>query len=310
MPKFIRSSLRILLTLFIILNIVAIFHAYKFTHFAKGEAERIDPNNLTTGQKIKMLLLGVNNPKPVNDQVPQHPFETITIKSNVQLECWYVPHDSAKGTVVVFHGYIASKSTQLSRAEELYKMGYNLMMVDFMGSGGSEGYRTTIGYDEAEEVKDVYNYLAAKGEKNIYLFGTSMGAAAILKALHEYKELTPSGIIIECPFGSMYKTVCARFKAVSAPAFPIAPVLVFWGGTINGFWAFGHAPEEYAKSVTCPTLLLAGGRDERVSNEEITDIFGNLNGEKTLKVYANAGHESYLNDHKEEWLNDVSSFLK
>ena len=94
------------------------------------------------------------------------------------------------------------------------------MMVDFMGSGGSEGYRTTIGYEEGEEVKDVYNYLVAKGEKNIYLFGTSMGAAAILKALHEYKEVTPAGIIIECPFGSMYKTVCARFKAVSAPSFP------------------------------------------------------------------------------------------
>jgi alpha-beta hydrolase superfamily lysophospholipase len=309
LQKAVRRTLRLFLLLFVFLNVIAIFHAYKFTHFAKGDAERIDPNNLNTGQKIKLLLFGVNNPKPVNDKVPAHPFETIKIKSNVMLECWYIPHDSAKGIVVFFHGYIASKSTQLERAEEVYNMGYNLVMVDFMGSGGSEGYQTTIGYEEAQEVKDVYNYLAAKGEKNIYLFGTSMGAVAILKSLHDYKEVAPKGIIIECPFGSMYKTVCARFSSVGAPTFPIAPLLVFWGGAINGFWAFGHNPSEYARSVTCPVLLLAGGKDERVSNEEITDIYAHLQGKKTLKMYTNAGHESYLNDYKDEWISDVKTFL-
>lgn len=57
--------------------------------------------------------------------------------------------------------------------------------------------------------------------------------------------------MIECPFGSMYKTVCARFKTMNAPTFPMAGLLVFWGGMQNNFWAFEHNPTEYAKNINC-----------------------------------------------------------
>jgi alpha-beta hydrolase superfamily lysophospholipase len=92
--------------------------------------------------------------------------------------------------------------------------------------------------------------------------GTSMGAAAILKYLDD-GGTQPAGIIIECPYGTMYETVCARFKMVGAPTFPMAAFLVFWGGLENGFWAFGHNPATYARSVQCPALLIYGGKDDR-----------------------------------------------
>lgn len=307
--KLIRRTLNALLGVFVLLNVVAVFHAYKFTHFSKKPAPKIDVSHLATADKLKMAVFGVNNARPVNEKQPAHPYRTVTINSNVKLECWEVKHPRPMGTVIFFHGYIASKSTQLERAEEFYQLGYSLLLVDFMGSGGSEGYETTIGYREAAEVKDVYEYLAKAGEQNIYLFGTSMGAAAILKAMHDYPAMAPRGIILECPFGSMYKTVCARFKTMSAPAFPMAGLLVFWGGAINGFWAFGHNPQEYARSVKCPALLMCGGKDERVSREEIDCIYSNLQGEKFVKIYPGAGHESYLNDYREEWVKDISAFL-
>lgn len=339
--RLVRRIISIALVLFAVLNIIAIFHAWKFTHFSKTAHGKIDVNHLTIGQKIKMAIFGVDVAKPVNSRRPSYPFESVKIQSNVLLDCWLLKHDSAKrslvidcwqansdtaarawvqdcwhadcapreGTVIFFHGYIADKSTQLGRAEELYKMGYDVLLVDFMGSGNSEGYETTIGYMEAQEVKDAYNYLKAKSEKNIYLFGTSMGAAAVLKALHDYPAITPNGVILECPFGSMYQAVCARFRAMNAPAFPMAPLLVFWGGAINGFWAFNHNPAEYAKSVKCPVLLLSGGKDERVSKEEIDEIYNNLQGEKILKIYPNAGHESYLNSYREDWRKDIAGFI-
>ena len=74
------------------------------------------------------------------------------------------------------------KSSLLDKAEIFLNLGYNTFLVDFMGSGGSDGNQTTIGFYEAEEVKTAFNYLEACGEKNIILFGTSMGAAAIMKA--------------------------------------------------------------------------------------------------------------------------------
>jgi alpha-beta hydrolase superfamily lysophospholipase len=146
------------------------------------------------------LIFGVNNPRPVNKSVPNEKFETITLKSYKTIECWKIKSDSSKGTVILFHGYGGSKSTMLDKSDEFGKLGYSTLLVDFLGSGGSEGNQTTVGFKEAEDVKTCYDYLVSQGEQKIFLFGTSMGAVAILKAISDY-DIQPAGIIIECPFG-------------------------------------------------------------------------------------------------------------
>jgi len=291
------------------MNIVAIFHSYKFTHFADSKTEKTkNPTKLTTGQKIKTLIFGVNNPRPENTSVPTTDYKTIKLKSNKKIECWDIKAENPKGTIILFHGFSADKSSMLDKSNVFRELGYNTLLVDFMGSGGSEGNQTTIGFLEAEQVKTCYDYLTENGENNIYLFGTSMGAVAIMKSISD-NGITPNGIIIECPFGSMYETVSARFKAMNAPTFPMAGLLVFWGGLQNGFWAFGHNPTGYAKHINCPTLLLYGAKDEKVSREEIDEIFKNLVGQKTLKIYNNAGHENYLTKYQTEWTQDVEQFI-
>jgi uncharacterized protein len=313
--KYFKRTVWFLSLLFLSMNVVAYFHAYKFTHFADTAVEKTpSPEQLSTFSKIKTLLTGVNNPRPTNKPVVESvAFETIILQSNKRIECWYSKSsqtvDSIKGTVAIFHGYSGEKSSMVDKAEEFHKLGYNTILVDFMGSGGSEGNQTTLGYKEAEQVKTVYEYLSAQGEQNIYLFGTSMGAVAILKAIHDY-NIKPEKIIIECPFGSMYQTTCARFRIMKAPIFPMAGLLVFWGGVQNGFWAFGHNPVKYASGVDSPTLLLYGENDKNVSRGEIDAIFANLNCKKTLKTYKLAGHENYLLKYKNQWVADVSSFLQ
>jgi alpha-beta hydrolase superfamily lysophospholipase len=292
------------------MNVVAFFHAYKFTHFSKAKMTRTkDPAKLSATQKLNTLIFGVNNPRPTNNRHPSQKFETVILKSNKEIKCWYIPHSTSKGTVIIYHGFSGNKSLMLDKADEFYNLGYSILLVDFMGSGGSEGRQTTIGYFEAEQVKTSFDYVLNKGEKNIYLFGTSMGSVAIMKAIHDFR-FSPSGIIIECPFGSMYKTVCARFKLMNAPSFPMAGLLVFWGGVQNGFWAFGHNPTEYAKEIRCPTLLLYGGLDKKVSRDETEKMFSNLGGKKQLIVYPKAGHENLLDNDPRAWRQDVSTFLE
>lgn len=298
-----------LLIVFLLLNIVAYFHAYKFTHFGDNNLVRTrDPKELTLIRKIKSVAFGINNPRPTNTQFPSKPFQTIKLKSNKTIECWLVKTANAKGTVVLFHGFAGEKSSLLEKSLIFEQLGYNTMLVDFMGSGGSEGNQTTIGFFEAEEVKTCFNYLKSLGENKIYLWGTSMGAVAIMKAINDY-DIEPTAIMIECPFGSMYKTVCARFRLMHAPTFPMAGLLVFWGGLQNRFWAFGHNPINYAKKITCPTLLMYGELDDKVSKEEIDKIFANIPGQKQLKTYPLARHENYLNKYEHQWKADVLNFL-
>lgn len=288
---------------------MAMFHSYKLTHFTDYKIKKTEnPTKLSRVQKIKTLFFGVSNPRPKNVSFPNRKYETIKLESNKVIECWSIQSQKPKGTVIIFHGFGGDKSSMLDKSEIFITLGYSTFLVDFMGSGGSEGNQTTIGFFEAEQVKSCFNFLKEKGEKNILIFGTSMGAVAIMKAIHDF-DLKPTSIIIECPFGSMYETVCARFKTMNAPTFLMAGLLVFWGGVQNGFWAFGHNPTEYAKKIKCPTLLLYGAKDEKVSLKEINTIFKNLKGKKKLKIYTNAGHENYLNDYKSEWIKDVNTFL-
>lgn len=294
---------------FLSINIIAIFHSYKFTHFSeKSNIRTNDPKELSSGEKIITLITGVNNPKPVNKAFPSREYQTIKLQSNKEIECWNIPIENSIGTIVLFHGFSGEKSVMLDKSDFFNALGYNTFLVDFMGSGGSEGNQTTIGYYESEQVKTAFNYLKERGDEKIILYGTSMGAAAIMKSVYDY-NIQPKGIILEYPFGYMYKTVCARFKMMNVPCFPMAGLLVFWGGVQNGFPAFKHNPVNYAKEINCPTLLLYGEDDERVSREETDEIFSNLNGEKYLKIYKNVGHDNFLKLNKEEWSNDIIEYI-
>ena len=95
------------------------------------------PADLGFGQKIKALLFGINNPRPANNSTPARNFATISIQSNKKIECWFIKADSAKGSVILFHGYGGEKSSMLDKADEFLNLGYNTLLVDFMGAGGS-----------------------------------------------------------------------------------------------------------------------------------------------------------------------------
>lgn len=295
---------------FVLLNIVVYNHAYQFTHFADEKGQRVKPEDLSFGKKIKVIFTGVDNPKPVNDKLPNKPFEMVAIEGDVRLKGWLIEVDSSKGVVVLFHGYSGSKSGLVAYAEEFNKMDFSTLLIDFRGSGGSEGDQTTIGFKEAKDVKATFDFIKNKfPNQEIILFGTSMGAVSIMKAVADL-GVQPNKIILECPFGTMRQTVKKRFEAMNLPSFPLADLLMFYGGIQTGFNPYKHKPMEYAKDVKITTLLLYGKHDARVTLEETEGIYENLSGQKELVILENSGHENYLNNDKKDWLSSIKKFIK
>ncbi|NOS91373.1 MAG: prolyl oligopeptidase family serine peptidase [Cyclobacteriaceae bacterium] len=305
--KIVRFSIWLVAVGFVFANVLAIIHSYRFTHFEEPALGK-KINNNASSVALKSLFTGVQNPPPVSSKMPAVPFETVVLQSNRKIECWYIKQANAIGTIILFHSYAAEKSSLLDHEQIFQQFGYNTLLVDFMGSGNSEGNQTTIGFKETTQVRTAFEFVQKQGEQTIYLFGVSMGAVAIMKALAD-DPMQVNGIIIECPFGTMYQTVQARFRLMKLPSFPFASMIVFWGGVQNGFWAFGHNPVAYASKINCPTLLLYGAKDNRVSREETQAIFTNLAGEKFLKIYHEAGHERYLLRYRDVWKDDVHQFL-
>ncbi|MEO6405911.1 MAG: alpha/beta hydrolase [Ferruginibacter sp.] len=311
MRKATRILFKFLVSLFVILNIIVAFHAYKFTHFYNPGEVVIKPAAQKTGwDKTKEILFGFNAIKQQN-QVADSNYKTIyfTTLDNLKLEAWYMPADSTRGTVALFHGHGSKKSAVLSEAAVFHKLGYNTILLDFRAHGNSEGNTTTIGYKEAEDVKLVYDYLKEKHEQHIILYGISMGASTITKAINDY-QLEPEKIILDMPFASLPDAVVGRVKMMKLPAQPISTLLTFWGGVEHGFWAFNMKPAEYAKKIICPVLLQRGAQDNRVTQNETEWIYQNISTEKKLVIYQSAGHESLCKKEPEKWQQEVAAFLK
>jgi uncharacterized protein len=272
------------------------------------------PESLSFFQKIKVLFVGVQIPKPRNQWTPANvglDYQTIRFggTSGQDLEAWFIPADHPKALCIAFPGYAGSKSTLLHPAQVFHTLGYEVLLVDFHGCGGSVGNQTSIGYFEANDVTAAANLAAARWPNQpIFLYGQSMGGAAILRAVADL-GVHPRAIIIESVFDRLLSTVENRFYSIGIPAFPTARILVFWGGVQNGYNAFKLNPADYATRVTCPAFVLQGGKDPRVPNAEAQNIFDHLAGPKQLEIFSNCGHCGALSGDRPRWISEVTTFL-
>lgn len=302
-----------LFVLLLLANVLIAVHCYKLTHVDE-DAPPLGYNSLNVSflEKLKVAIGGIDYPKP---KAASHPNkgEEITIKSREgDLSGWLIKSDSLSlGTVLLFHGFMDQKSAMLPKAEVFLKIGYDVLLVDFMGAGDSYGNQTTMGYLEAQNVIDVYEYVNQNicPEGKIYLSGFSMGAVAIMKALHD-QTMKVDGVILEAPYSTLRNTVGSRAVLLGFPVEPVASIFTFWIGAVNGFNGFDMEPIRYAKSMEIPVLLLCGEEDPYISNEEVESIYDALaSKDKTMHLFESCFHESYLAKHPQEWIALVNIFL-
>lgn len=309
-----RFGVGLVLLAFVGLNVMAYLQARAMTCFVNGGERTAKPESLNFLQKCTVLLTGIRLPRPVNQQTPANlglPFETVTLTNarGIRLEAWLIRQPAGKGTVLLFHGYGASKDSLLPAAGEFHRLGYETLLVDFYGSGGSQGDETSVGVHEADDVDAAFQFARRQFPgQPVILYGTSMGAAAILRAVHT-RKIDPEALILECPFDRLLSTVQNRFHSMHLPAFPCAQLLVFWGGIQQGYNGFEYNPANYVREVRCPLLLLHGEKDPRVTLAQMNRLAQNLNAAGRYRVFAGLEHQSYVSARPDEWRGYVTEFL-
>jgi alpha-beta hydrolase superfamily lysophospholipase len=283
-------------------------------HFSTAERRTPSPQSLSVWQKVQVLICGVTVPRPENNRSPEDlgvPGEIVHCVSDdgVHLEGWLISARNPRGTVLLFHGYAASRSAVLEEARALHEMGFTVVLFDFRGSGGSEGNTTTLGYLEAKDVAAAVNHARERGlSRPLVLYGQSMGSAAILRSIAAL-NVKPDYVILESAFARMLGTVRNRFSLMGVPSFPTAELLVFWGGVQVGFSGFDHNPEEYARTCRCDVLLLHGADDRQALPAEGEAVCNNLQGTKKLVLFEGAGHTSLFGSNPQRWREVVGAFL-
>ncbi len=108
------------------------------------------------------------------------PFEDVYIQAeeNIKIHGWLIKSPLAQSTLIFFHGNAGNIGDRLGKIELFYRMGLNILIIDYRGYGKSEGYPTENGvYKDAVAA---YDYLRErddmKGQK-IVGYGASLGGA-------------------------------------------------------------------------------------------------------------------------------------
>jgi alpha-beta hydrolase superfamily lysophospholipase len=303
----------VLFVQFLLINISAALYAYKFTRLYAPDTKasaQVPSKNIFV--KTWRLFSGPRFYKLAETDQPVFPYNTLALKTkdNNRVEAWYGRADSAsRGTVILFHGLMVNKAVVLQQAYEFRYWGYNVMLVDARGHGNSDGNFTTIGFRESEDVTLAYNYVRGLGEKNIFLWGMSMGAVEIIKAVAEDK-LEPAGIILEMPFISLQSHIKNRVSAIGFPKQPFGFIITAWIGIERGFNGLDFNMMRYTKQVKCPVLMQHGSRDQLAPLNEAKEIYNSLaTANKKLVIYEGANHESFLQKNPTLWRQEVYAFL-
>lgn len=307
------ALLALLALLGLLPNGLAYLHARGMTHFVESGERTPPPGEIPLLGKLRVALLGVRIPHPVNTRTPEDvglTFETRRFPGEAgDLEAWVIPAEQAHGLVLLFHGYAGNKGELLEIASRFHDLGWGTALTDFRGSGGSQGDRTTLGWNEARDVAATVRWAReALHEPAPVLYGFSMGAAAVLRAV-AVEGIKPRAVIVEASFDRMLTAVQNRFHMMHLPSWPMANLLLFWGGLQNDFDSFAHNPADYAARIDCPTLVLQGALDDRVTVREAQAIHAALRGYKVLHVFPAAEHEASLGASPEDWSAVVVPFL-
>lgn len=306
---------KVLILLFVLSTILITFLVYVSYNNAKSMTQfyaNIKPSpkfsEMNLMDTIDVMMTGLKKKRPENQRTPKdfgfeyqtHEFQSA---SNHKINTWYIPSKkSEKALIILYHGYCGRKEQLMKSVELLHEDGYSFLLVDFYGSGDSSGDTSSIGWTESLDViasvKFAKNKLSAK---RIVLYGTSMGATAIIKAVHDKPDLDIDALMIQSPFQSFFGTINNRFQLMGVPSFPLAHGITSFFGLINGFNAFDFEPAKMASKIKHPVLLLAGENDRRAPMLEQVNIFNAIVGPKQMHVFKEVGHRYYPDTHPTEF---------
>lgn len=306
----------------VLANTVIFLHAWRFTHFAPSGKRTPNPEHLSLVERAGVVLGGVKVPRPRLRAKPAPALQAELVRVG-PIATWVIPRENAGrptdslgsrpgDTAILFHGYGGTRADLLREATYFHEHGLDAILVDFPGSGGSDGDVTTLGWREADVVRDmVARFGPAPGSGGrLVLFGRSMGAAAVLRAVGVL-GVSADRLVLENPFDRLVTTAGHRFEAMGLPAFPAADLLVFWGGVQLGFDGLSHDPVDYARGVRVPTLLMVGAEDDRARPEEVIAIDRALAGPRfDVEVFPGAGHVGLIAADADRWAAAVEEVLE
>jgi len=223
-------------------------------------------------------------------------YKDIILKTSddIEIKGWFIPHNNAKGTIIVCHGWGSDKADCLDITQFLWNNGYSVLLFDFRGHGESEGKYCSLGYFERKDLIAAIKYLRQQGETKIGAIGLSMGGTVALMVEAEVPELL--AVVADSPYLSFIDVVTSFAKQHwKSPKHPFIPIAVWTAGLRLGFNPRRVDLRKFVDKISPkPLFIIYGGKDKEVPPFHAHKIFEYAKDPKEIWEIPEAGHlEAY-----------------
>ena len=219
--------------------------------------------------------------------------QQILSRDGLKLAARYLPHENARGTAILCHGYRSQGDVDFSVGSRMfYEMGLNVLLIDHRSHGESEGKYICYGVKERYDVLGWVEHLNKTfgADTPIVLAGMSMGSATVQMASGLELPRNVKCVIADCGFTSPWDINYKVARDMHLPAFVMIPVANIFCKLLAGFGLREYSTLDAQKVNKLPTLFIHGTGDDFVPCEMSKENYEACQAPKKLVLIPEAGH--------------------
>ncbi len=211
-----------------------------------------------------------------------------------------VPDGGTDRIAILCHGFLSSKTSSTNKAltRMLLDRQIATCCFDFFGQGESQGpfekITTTLAVAQANTAIDL---MKEKGYRHLSLMGSSFGGLVAILTASRRADL--ACLALKCPVVDFAEELrlefgdeeLARWKKTDT-----IPNIMGGSDRIRLRYAFyedclHQIAYDPARSITAPTIIVQGDRDEHVPLHQSQQLYDTLQGKKHLEILPGADHQ-------------------
>lgn len=216
-------------------------------------------------------------------------------------------------TVILLHGYTA-RALSMAAFAEIYhtQHQFNVLMVDAIGHGQSEGATIGFGYNERHEINRWLDKLTSLGASGpVLLHGLSMGASTSLFSLISPLNPRVKGIIADSPFIQLKPIFIRQAKQIfHLPAGILLPAISTWMKLLLGYGLNDIDFMRHADAIDRPLLLIHGMDDYFVPYTQSEALKKAHPDKMSLWLVPKSQHACALKDEPDLYLAKIKAFIQ
>lgn len=197
-------------------------------------------------------------------------FSEMETEDGVTLRHVRLRGDEGAPKVMFFHGNGTLAAYQIERGRKLHENGFDVLLVEYRGYGGSEG--TPSADVLLKDSLEVYDWYKEDESDWVFLYAHSLGTGV---ASYLSSKRPVQSMVLEAPYTSL--------ADVAASKYFLFPARLLIRHEINS--------AEYLKGTNTPILIIHGSHDVTIPLEFGEALYKSLDPKNTkMELVKNAGH--------------------